>query len=219
MHAPHPARPGRRPTVVAALVATATLALAGCAGDEAAGPAPAPPAAPAPVPEPVPPQPGAADPPADEATIAWTGTVCGAVAPVVETLRTPPPVDFTNAAATREAYLAYIDATLQDAEQAVRQVQDAGAPPVDGGDELAQEVRSQVEDLTEDLTEARVQLERADPNDVGAIGHAVATVGNLMGSLGNSVQAIGEIRTDPRLDAAFDQAPQCRQLIAIGEPS
>jgi hypothetical protein len=64
-----------------------------------------------------------------------------------------------------------------------------------------------------------VQLERADPNDVGAIGHAVATVGNLMGSLGNSVQAIGEIRTDPRLDAAFDQAPQCRQLTAIGEPS
>ncbi|MHA6626364.1 hypothetical protein ACU61A_13095 [Pseudonocardia sichuanensis] len=213
MPAPQPARPGRRRAVVAALAATAALALAGCAADEV--PAPAPPAAPAPAP----PQPDAADPPPDEATIAWTGTVCSAVAPVVETLRTPPPVDFTNAAATREAYLAYIDATLQDAEQAVRQVRDAGAPPVEGGDELTQEVRTQVEDLTEDLTEARVQLERADPDDVGAIGHAVATVGNLMGSLGNSVQAIGEIRTDPRLDAAFEQAPECRQLTTIGEPS
>lgn len=214
MPAPHHARPGQRPTVVAAMVAAAALALAGCAGDEVTAPA-----TPAPAPAPVPPQPGAADPPADEATVAWTGTVCSAVAPVVETLRTPPPVDFTNAAATREAYLAYIDATLQDAEQAVQQVQGVGAPPVEGGDELAQEVRSQVEDLTQDLTEARVQLERADPTDVGAIGHAVATVGNLMGSLGNSVQAVGEIRTDPRLDAAFDQAPECQQLNLIGEPS
>jgi hypothetical protein len=217
MPAPHPAHPGRRPTVVAALAATAVLAFAGCAADEV--PAPAPPAAPAPAPAPAPPQPDTADPPAGEATVAWTGTVCSAVAPVVETLRTPPAVDFTDAAATREAYLAYIDATLQDAEQAVQQVQGAGAPPVEGGDELAQEVRSQVEDLTEDLTQARVQLERADPNDVGAIGHAVATVGNLMGSLGNSVQAIGEIRTDRRLDASFDQAPECQQLTVIGEPS
>jgi hypothetical protein len=207
----------RRRGIGVALIASAALALAGCAGDEVPAPA-----APAPVPAPVPdapPAPGTADQPADEATVAWTGNVCSALAPVAETLRTPPPVDFTNAAATREAYLAYIDATLQDAEQAVRQVEGSGPPPVEGGDALAREVRGHVEDLTEDLTEARVQLERADPNDVGAIGQAVAAVGNLMGSLGNSAQAIGELRVDPRLDAAFERAPECQQLTAAGAPS
>lgn len=212
MLTPCPAHPARRPGVVlAALTAAAGLALAGCAADEVpATPAPAPDAAPAP---------GPPDQPVDAATIAWTGTVCGAIAPAVETLRTPPPIDFTNAAATREAYLNYIDATRQEAEQAVQQIQDAGAPPVEGGDELANEVRTQVEDLTEDLTEARAQLERTDPSDVGAVGQAVAAVGNLIGSVGNSAQAIGEVRVDPRLDPAFEQAPECQQLTATGDGS
>jgi hypothetical protein len=179
--------------------------LAGCGEADA-------PTAPEPDAQPVPSAP-------DDATIAWTDSVCGALVPVVDALQTPPPIDFTDPAATREAYLAYIDAAVQRAEQAVQEVGGAGPPPVEGGDELAQDVREQVTDLREDIAEARQQIEAADPSDVAALGQAVSAVGNVLGSLGNSAHASGTIAADPRLRPAFEQAESCEQLTTIGSPS
>ena len=84
--APHSPRAARR--ALAALAAAAGLAVAGC-GEAGAPRAPEPDAQPAP-----------AAPP-DDATIAWTDSVCSALVPVVDTLQTPPPVDFTDPASTR----------------------------------------------------------------------------------------------------------------------
>jgi hypothetical protein len=208
---PHRVRPARRTTLVTALAAAAILTLAGCAGDPQ--PAPATPA----------PQEQAADTDAatpdqapDQATVGWAGRVCRAVSPVVNTLRMPPPVRFTDAAATRQDYLDYLDSAARQAQQAVQEIDAAGAPPVEGGEALADEVRSQVGDLQQDLAQARSQVETADPGDPAALGQAIAAAGNVMGSLGNSAQAIGEVSADPRLHAAFQQAPECEQLRTIG---
>jgi hypothetical protein len=202
--APHSRRAGRL-HALAALAAAAGLAVAGCAEADV-------PTAPGPGPQPAPTAP-------DEATVAWTDSVCSALVPVVDALRTPPPVDFTDAAATREAYLSYIDSALQRAEQAVHEVDAAGPPPVEGGDELVQDVRNQVTDLRADLAEARQQVEAADPNDLAAIGQAVAAAGNVLGSLGNSAHAAGVLSADPRLRPAFEQAESCERLATIGDPS
>lgn len=204
----HRGRMPRRCALVA--VTAAGLVLAGCANDTM-------PTAPAPIPQPVPAPTETA--PADEPAVAWTGTICTALVPVVDSLRTPPPVDFTDPAGTRQAYLAYIDGALQRSEQAVHEVNGAGAPPVEGGEELAQNVRDQVSDLRKDLADARARLEAADPGDVAAIGQAVAAAGNVLGSLGNSAQAVGEISADPRLRPAFEQAESCQQLRTIGNSS
>jgi hypothetical protein len=209
---PHRVRPARR----AALALAAVLFVAACGADEVAAP---PPPAPASAPVPDTAAPGATAPAVDEATVAWTGRVCEAVTPVVDTLSTPPPVRFTDPAATRDAYLAYIDSSLQQAEQAAQAVNAAGTPPVEGGDTLAANLREQVEVLKQDLAEARAQLEAVDPDSAAELGAAIAAVGNVLGSLGNTAQAVGEVSADPRLRAAFEQAPACDQLRTIGAAS
>jgi hypothetical protein len=78
-------------------------------------------------------------------------------------------------------------------------VNQLGAAPVQGGDELARGIGEQLGDLRQDLEQARVQIERADPGDPPALGQAVAAAGDIVGSMGNSAQAVAEVSRDPRL--------------------
>ncbi len=185
----------RRP--FAALVAATGLALAGCASD----PVPT-----APEPEPTP------TATVTQEAVEWTGTVCGALIPVLEALRTPPAVDPADTAATQRAYSSYLGDARQKAERALEEVRAAGPPPVEGGEQLAQGVRNQVAEMRDDLAEARAQVDRADPNDPVAIGQAVAATGNVLSSLGNSTQALSTVSDNPRLEHAFREAPSCAQL-------
>lgn len=196
--------PAARGHLLAALVAATGLALAGCASDPV-------PTAPAPEPTPTVTM--------EEETVNWTGTVCSALIPVVEAVRTPPAPDLADPAATQRAYSSYLDDARQQAERALEEINAAGPPPVEGGEQLAQDVRDQVADMRDDLAEARAQVDRADPNDPAAIGQAVAAAGNVLGSLGNSAQAVSAISGDPRLAPAFREAPSCAQLRTIGAPS
>lgn len=198
-------REQRRLSRLTVVVASAALALAGCANGGV-------PAAPETTPQPAP----AA--PTDEA-VAWTDSVCGALVPVVETVRNPPPVDLTNAAATRQAYLDYLGDAQQRGAQALQALDEAGPLPVEGGEELARDVRDQVTDLGDDLADARARVEAADPGDIAAIGEAVAAASQVLGSLGNTAQAVAAISGDPQLRPAFERAQSCEQLRTIGGPS
>jgi len=117
------------------------------------------------------------------------------------------------------AYLAYIDRALGEAEQAARQVDEAGAAPVQGGDELTQDVQSRLADLRQDLMQAKTQVEGADPADPVAFGRAAAAAGNILGSMGHSAQAVAAVSGDPQLNAAFDRAESCNQLRTFGTSS
>ncbi|MHA6793789.1 hypothetical protein ACVGVM_09775 [Pseudonocardia bannensis] len=185
------------------MVVATGLALAGCASD----PAPT-------VTDPGP----ATTAPAEGASVEWTGTVCSALVPVVEALRTPPAPDLADPAATKQAYSSYLAQALQEAERAVQDVTAAGPAPVEGGEQIAREVREQVTQLRDDLAEARAQVDQADPGDPAALGRAVTALGNTLASLGNSAQALTAVADNPRLEPAFRQAPSCQQLREIGTP-
>jgi hypothetical protein len=190
----------------ATLAAAAGLTLAGCTQNaEPVGPEP--PTQPAPVTE------------VDPAVITWTGSVCSALAPVVQTLAAPPTSGFADPAAAKQAYLAYIDRALGEAEQAARQVDEAGAAPVQGGDELSQDVQSRLADLQQDLMQAKAQVEQADPADPVAFGRAAAAAGNILSSMGHSALAVAAVSGDPQLNAGFDQAESCKELKMFGTPS
>jgi hypothetical protein len=199
---------GGRSRWIAATAAAVGVTLAGCGStaEQVAPPSTAPPpAAAAP----------AMGPPSARA-VAWTDSVCGALVPVVENLVDPPGFDITAPAATRDAFSAYLAQAQAAAGQALEDVTDAGAAPVDGGAEVAEEVRSDVIELRDDLADARSQVEQADPDDPAAIGRAVVAAGNIVGAITNSAQALAAIDGDPRLDAAYAQADSCERLRAIG---
>ena len=193
--------------MLAAVTAAAALATAGCS--ESAGP-------PTPAPEPtVEPAPTTEVAPA---TVPWADSVCSALVPVVQVVMAPPSSDLSDPAATKLAYLTYIDGALGKTDNAEQQVHQAGAAPVQSGDELAQGIQEQLGDLRQDLEQARAHIERADPGEPAALGQAVAAAGNIMGSMGNSAQAVAEVSRDPQLDTAFEQAPACAPLRAIRPP-
>lgn len=205
-------RPGSRwPLAVAA--ATAALTLAACSsGTTPSATAPATATAPANAVAPA----TAAAP--QEQTVAWTDSACGAVVPVAESLLNPPGFDLTAPGPTRDAYVAYLAKAQGATDKALQDVAAAGPAPVDGGQQVADDLRDQLTDLRDDLGDARTQLEQVDPNDANAIGRAALAAGNVIGAVGNNVQVLQALDGDPRLDAAFEQAQSCERLRSIQTP-
>jgi hypothetical protein len=190
------------PVVLSAAVG---LALAAC-GQETA-------------PAPTPVTPPAADSTAvSEQTVQWTDSVCGALVPVAESLASPPGFDLTAPAATRDAYLAYLTQAQAATDQALDGITAAGPAPVDDGEQVTEEVRSDVTELRDDLADARTQLEQADADNPAAIGSSVLAAGNIVGAVANNAQALSALDGNPRLDAAFEQAESCQRLRAIQTP-
>ncbi len=209
----------RRVSPLIALTATAGIVLAGCATDEPVGPDPLPAPAPVPAPTAEPDATGDADGIAQPEAVSWTGSVCRTLIPVAQTLRTPPPVDVTAPEAAQQAYRDYLTEAQNQAEQAQQEIGALGAPPVEGGEELAQEVQEQITDLREDAAEAREQIDAATPGDPVSIGQAVVAGANVLGAMGNNVQALATLTADPELRNAVEQAPECAELRTIGDPT
>jgi len=184
----------RRP--LAALVAVVGLTMGACTNNtsSAAGPVsttPSPPvmtsAAPAPV----------------QPTInGWAKSMCQALGFTFLQLGSPPEPDFTNPAATRQAFGTYLSNAANATQQAIDLLSSVGAPPVDNGQRILDQMRTQLTQLRGNLNEMATQLNRASPNDMGAIGQAFGAIGNVVG-------LFGTLTNDPPVRAAIDQTPDC----------
>ena len=190
----------------AAVMVGAALTVAGCASNDstpgAASAQPSPPAANSPSPATLQP-----------ATLQWVDSTCQALRPAFDQLGTPPRLDVNNLAATRQAYLTYLGNARNATQQAIERLTLVGVPPVANGQQILDQTRNQLTQLRNDLDDAVAQLNRADPNDAGAVGLAVGAASNVMGALGNRVQVLAALAQDPQLRAAINQTPECQNLI------
>jgi hypothetical protein len=191
---------------LAVVMVGAALVVAGCADNDTtpggASGQPSPPAA-------KPPSPGAPQ----QATVQWVDSTCQALRPAFDQLGTPPQLDVNDLAATRQAYLTYLGNARNATQQAIERLTLVGVPPVAHGQQVLDQTRNQLIQLRHDLDDAVAQLNRADPNDAGAVGLAVGAAGNVMGALDNRVQVLAALAHDPQLRAAINQTPECQKLI------
>jgi hypothetical protein len=192
----------RRPLAV--LAAAAGLAIAGCADNNAPG---APPllSSPPEVTSPLPAEP-------QSATLEWAKSMCQALGPAFDELDAPPQTDLNNVTATRQVYIDYLSSARNAAQQAIEQLSSVGVPPVDNGQQVLESMRNQLTDLRNDLDDALAQLNRANPDDAGSIALAFGAAGNVLAALGNRVQLLGNLATEPQLRAAIEQTPECQNL-------
>jgi hypothetical protein len=202
-----------RPHAVATRLRHAATALATGLALVACGTGAAPPTPPAP-PSPAAPSAPAGTP--SPAALEWAGTTCSQLQPIVDRLAAPPTPDLADVTGTRQAYLSYLDTARQLADQALQQLDAAGPPPVTNGDRIASQVRDQLTQMRTDITQAHSRLQQADPGNVISLGPAIAAATDVVGSLGNSTQALTTIRDDPELGPAFAQAPACASLRTVG---
>ncbi|MBL8924983.1 MAG: hypothetical protein JNM77_01925, partial [Pseudonocardia sp.] len=149
---------------------------------------------------------------------AWTGTVCGALVPVVARLTAAPGLDLGAPDATRQAYLTYLDEGLAATDRARTEIAAAGPAPVPGGDVIAEQVRGHVADLRADLAEARDQVQRTDTGSAVAFGRALVGVTQVVSALLNGAEVAGTVNRDPTLKAAYAASPSCAQLQRSGRP-
>ena len=76
-------------------------------------------------------------------------------------------------------------------------------------------MRNQLIQLRENIDGALVQLNRADPNDVGAMALAVGAAVNVLDAFGNRAQVLDGLAVDPQLRAAVNQTPECENLTGV----
>ncbi|HEY3896254.1 MAG TPA: hypothetical protein VGL88_12890 [Pseudonocardiaceae bacterium] len=185
--------------LLAAVTASGGLALSACADNPGNAPgarttAPAPPV----VSSTSPGEPQAA-------TLNWARSMCQALRPALDQLGTTPRADPNSRAATRQAYIAYLANARDATQRAIDQLSSLGAPPVQNGQQIIDQIRAQLVGLRDNLNSTWVQLNQADPNDASAIGQVVGAAGNVVG-------LFTTLATNSQLRAALDQAPECRNL-------
>jgi hypothetical protein len=184
---------------LAVLVAVAGLAAGGCANNTS--PAPSHPET-------------SATPPAgpQPATLGWASSTCQSLQPAFDQLGAPPRPDLGNVAAARQAYIDYLTKARNAAQQAIDRLPSIGPPPVDNGQQVLDNMRTQLTQLRQDLDDALAKLNQTNPNDVAATGPALSAAGDVLSALGNRGQVLSSLTFDPQLRAALEQIPECQKL-------
>jgi uncharacterized phage infection (PIP) family protein YhgE len=141
--------------------------------------------------------------------------MCQSLDPAFDQLGAPPQLDLGNLAATRQAYIDYLTNARNATQQADEQLSSVGAPPVDNGAEVLNNMRNQLTQVREDLDRALTQLNQTDPNDAAAIGLALGSAGNVLGAFGNRAQVLTDLAIEPQLRSAINQTPECQDVIGV----
>jgi len=132
----------------------------------------------------------------------WAKSTCQALGFAFLPLGRPPEPDFANPAEMRQAFSTYLSNAANATQQAIDLLSSVGAPPVDNGQRILDQMRTQLTQLRGNLNEMATQLKAANANDAGAIAQAFGAMGNVVG-------LFGTLTNDPQLRAAIDQTPEC----------
>jgi hypothetical protein len=187
----------RSPLAVAVLAAG--LMVAGCGSNASNAPATSPAPSSGPAVTSAPP----AQPPS--AARAWATSVCQTVTSTLAQLGAPPQTNTSNPTATRQAYADYLNRASNAVQQAMDRLASIGAPPVANGQQIFDQLRTQLTQLRNNLNDAMTQLKAANPNEAAAIGPA-------FGAASNAVGMVGTLTSNPQLRAAIDQTSECQHV-------
>jgi hypothetical protein len=82
---------------------------------------------------------------------------------------------------------------------------------VANGQQIFDQLRTQLIQLRNNLNDATTQLKAANPNDAAALGPAFSAAGNVVSLLGTLIS-----NSNAELRAAIDQTPECHNIPGMG---
>ncbi|MDQ3762744.1 MAG: hypothetical protein M3460_14090 [Actinomycetota bacterium] len=138
--------------------------------------------------------------------------MCQTIQPLVDRLGAPPPGEFGNLAAARQAYIDYLGNARSATQQAIDRLTEIGAPPVGNGQQILATFRNQLIELRIGLDDALAKLNQANPNDAVATQQAFVEVSNILGAVDTRTKVPDNFTIDPQLEAAINQTPECQKL-------
>lgn len=190
--------PGRHlPVVLAVLVALA--APAGCGHRTASAPPPRP-------------APSTSSPAVTpDRVLAWADTVCGSLTTFVTSVSHPPTPNPADPAGTKQAYSAYLGTALVGADRFLAGLDGAGLAPVPDGLSLTADIRAVFTGLRASFSDAKTQLDAADPADPAAVARALEP----LSAVPRATAPLARLVADPRLQQAALRSPSCRALRSL----
>jgi hypothetical protein len=162
---------------------------------------------------------GGAAPETNQAAVAWTDEVCGALAGFIEVVTDRPEVDRADPVAAVRNISGYLGSTTEQLQRTLGALDTVGPSPVDGGDEYVSRLKDALGGILAGFDAARTQLATVDTSSrdalAAAVPAAVAPLQRLEG-IPDPTEGLG---ADEELRTAAEQAPNCRRLREFAAPA
>lgn len=143
---------------------------------------------------------------------AWAEKVCSGMKDDVTALTTTPEIDQTNPQAAKDGLTAYLGTLATSLDGMAGAVQDAGTPPVDGGDEAVKTFLDQIATAKDAVTSAKTSIEGAPITDVAAFQAAAADALGALEALSEMEDPLSSFNNNKELKAAYEEAASCKEL-------
>jgi hypothetical protein len=145
--------------------------------------------------------------------VAWADEVCSSIADDVAALTTQPEVDQTNPQAAKDSLVTYLGTLETSLDGMASAVEEAGTPPVDGGEEAAQGYLDAVASAKDAVTSAKGKLEAAPVDDPVAFQTAATGAMTDLQAL-SDMDPTASFSDNKALNAAYNDAESCQKLEA-----
>ncbi|MEV5825982.1 hypothetical protein AB0L25_10430 [Spirillospora sp. NPDC052242] len=169
----------RRVIAGAVLAGTAVLAAAGCGSEEKKEP-----------PE-----------------IAWAGKLCD-ISARLPTMKVPE-LQAADAATSKKSLVQMLDDISQRMRTFETEMQELGAPPVTGGEQLYKDAMTNLMQTRSTVSTATLRLEKADVKNEKSLQKAVGQMGEVFGRFQTYQGPEQDFAKNAELKAAFAKAPAC----------
>jgi hypothetical protein len=150
--------------------------------------------------------------------VAWVDKVCGAVLTYTTPVLAQPQFDGADLPGIKQRLSDYLSASQTGLQQSRDQLAQVGASPVGGGDDTVARVTAGLEKLQGDIGGAKAKVDAADPANVAGFQAALDDTQKSLAQV-TAPDALGDLKTSPRLDKAAQQAGNCTKLAALAQPA
>jgi hypothetical protein len=146
-------------------------------------------------------------------SVQWVDGVCGALLPFVRTAGTPPQLTAApDPAALAKSIGDYLAQGAGAADSAITGIARVGPSPVAGGDEVVTRLTGTLTTFRTSFQNAKAQVDAVDTTDPQALATELPKAVAPLQQLANMPDPTVDLQTNPELQRASAQAPNCQQI-------
>jgi hypothetical protein len=146
--------------------------------------------------------------------VAWVDQLCGALIPLTEATKNTPQVSGSDPEKYIDSLSQTFDALGKAAGTSLDDLNKIGPSPTPSGDKVVAQLKTTLTAVQTTATDAKKGLDKVNLNDPSSLGQLEDTLTNS--DLAKLPDPTKDIASDPELDAAAKQAPNCKKIDLTG---
>ncbi len=146
--------------------------------------------------------------------VAWMDQICRALQPVITLQEDQPRLDPANPRDSVAALSSYLGDAGTATDGAITGMAAAGPSPIEGGDQAVSALTGTLTTFRDSTREAKTKIDAIDTSDRRALATELPAAVQPLTALANLPNPAAGLGSNPELDRAAAQAPQCRQIEA-----